>query len=193
MNSLIKKILELDYQTATKFTISEEKKLIIWITRFFAHSGDSWYCLAFISLIWIFGNKYWHDMAAVMAISTVFLAIFVLMIKFLIRRKRPEGEWGSIYRNTDPHSFPSGHATRVFFLASLSWLISPVWLAILLTIWAPIVAASRVFTGVHYLSDIMAGAILGWFIGKLIVFLIPMYTQFLPFLFSPNLIFPIFG
>ena len=140
-----------------------------------------------------FGNFYWHDMAASMAISIVFMAFFVIVIKFSIRRKRPEGEWGSIYRNTDPHSFPSGHATRVFFLASMSWLISPLWLAVILTIWAPIVAISRVLTGVHYISDILAGAIMGWLLGKLIVYFIPIYTDYLPFLFSPNLIFPILG
>ncbi len=191
MNSLIEKIIEIDNQTATKFTISEKRSFLIRIARFFAHSGDSWYCLAFIGLVWTFGNNYWHDMAASMAISTVFMAIFVLVIKFSIRRKRPEGEWGAIYRNTDPHSFPSGHATRVFFLASMSWLISPLWLAIVLTIWAPIVAISRVLTGVHYLSDIFAGALMGWVLGKFIILLIPLYIKFLPFLFSPYLIFPI--
>ncbi len=42
------------------------------------------------------------------------LAVIVLAIKFSIRRRRPEGEWGAMYRKTDPHSFPSGHATLVF-------------------------------------------------------------------------------
>ena len=45
------------------------------------------------------------------------LAGVVLAIKFLVRRERPQGEWGGIYRNTDPHSFPSGHAARAFLIA----------------------------------------------------------------------------
>ena len=49
------------------------------------------------------------------------LAALVLAIKFLVRRQRPEGEWGAIYRNTDPHSFPSGHAARAVLLAGLFW------------------------------------------------------------------------
>ncbi|HNO93257.1 MAG TPA: phosphatase PAP2 family protein, partial [Anaerolineales bacterium] len=76
-------------------------------------------------------------------------------------RKRPEGEWGGIYRNTDPHSFPSGHAARAFLIAVLASALAPPWLAIALWVWAPLVALARVAMGVHYLSDIIAGAILG--------------------------------
>ena len=48
------------------------------------------------------------------------LAALVLVLKFLIRRRRPEGEWGGIYRQTDPHSFPSGHAARSVLIAVLA-------------------------------------------------------------------------
>jgi undecaprenyl-diphosphatase len=84
-----------------------------------------------------------------------------LGIKFLVRRKRPEGEWGSIYRNTDPHSFPSGHAARAFLIAVVASALGPAWLSILLWIWAPLVALARVAMGVHYVSDVVAGAVLG--------------------------------
>ena len=41
-------------------------------------------------------------------------------VKQVIRRERPAGEWGGIYRAIDPHSFPSGHATRAALLAALA-------------------------------------------------------------------------
>ena len=53
------------------------------------------------------------------------LAVMVLLIKFRIRRQRPVGEWGRIYRNTDPHSFPSGHAARAFLIATIAAGKSP--------------------------------------------------------------------
>ena len=84
-----------------------------------------------------------------------------MSIKFLVRRRRPEGEWGGIYRNTDPHSFPSGHAARSFLIAVLATGLSPVGLASALWIWAPLVALARVAMGVHYISDIVAGAVFG--------------------------------
>lgn len=92
------------------------------------------------------------------------LAALVLGIKFIVRRRRPEGDWGSIYRNTDPHSFPSGHAARAFLIAVVGAALGPTWLGILLWIWAPSVALARVAMGVHYVSDILAGAILGIFV-----------------------------
>jgi undecaprenyl-diphosphatase len=78
-----------------------------------------------------------------------------------VRRRRPEGEWGRIYRSTDPHSFPSGHAARAFLIATIAAGLGPPGLAIALWIWAPFVALARVAMGVHYLSDIVAGALFG--------------------------------
>jgi membrane-associated phospholipid phosphatase len=92
----------------------------------------------------------------------------VLLIKFTVRRKRPEGEWGAIYRNTDPHSFPSGHAARAVLIAFLFLALGPPWLAVLLLAWAPLVSLARVSMGVHYLSDVVAGSILGLVIALLI-------------------------
>ena len=103
--------------------------------------------------------------AITVLISIVALAVIVLAVKFSIRRRRPEGEWGHIYRSTDPHSFPSGHAARAVLIAVLAIGLGPGWLAILLCIWAPLVALARVAMGVHYASDILAGGILGVVVG----------------------------
>ena len=100
------------------------------------------------------------------------LAVVVLCIKFLVRRRRPEGEWGGFYRKTDPHSFPSGHAARAFLIAVLVIGLGPAWLAAILCIWAPLVCLARVAMGVHYLSDILAGMLIGLLAGMLIILLI---------------------
>jgi undecaprenyl-diphosphatase len=46
-------------------------------------------------------------------------------------------------------------------IAVLAIGLGPGWLAVLLCIWAPLVALARVAMGLHYLSDILAGAGLG--------------------------------
>jgi undecaprenyl-diphosphatase len=102
----------------------------------------------------------------------IVLATIVTVIKFSIRRRRPEGEWGAIYRNTDPHSFPSGHAARAALLAVLSLVWGPSWLGALLLIWAPFVSLARVAMGLHYLSDVIVGATMGVIIGLLGVFIL---------------------
>jgi len=102
-------------------------------------------------------------------LSIIGLAVIVLAIKFTIRRRRPEGEWGGMYRSTDPHSFPSGHAARAILIGVLAIGLGPGWLAILLCVWAPLVALARVAMGLHFLSDVTAGAVLGAIAGGIVL------------------------
>ena len=85
--------------------------------------------------------------------AIVVTAVLVMTLKLLFRRRRPEGRWGGIYRNTDPHSFPSGHAARAALMAALIIAWGPAWLVPIALVWAPLVALARVAMGVHYLSD----------------------------------------
>lgn len=126
-----------------------------------AHSGDSWFWWAGLALLWWRGGAFWRPWAMRVLVCILILAAVVLAVKFAIRRRRPEGEWGAIYRTTDPHSFPSGHAARTILIAILATGMGPGWLALVLWIWAPLVALARVAMGLHYLSDVLAGALLG--------------------------------
>jgi undecaprenyl-diphosphatase len=127
----------------------------------FAHSGDSWFWLLGLAAVWASGLPGGRSWALAIAGAIGLLAVAVLALKRLVRRARPEGEWGRIYRATDPHSFPSGHAARAFLLAVLVTGWGPSWLAPVLWVWAPLVGLARVALGVHYVSDIVAGAALG--------------------------------
>jgi undecaprenyl-diphosphatase len=141
--------------------VAEKPGALRAIAVFFAHSGDSWFWAIGLFAIWISGDSFWKEWAVVQFGSISLLAAMVLVIKFRVRRRRPEGEWGRIYRSTDPHSFPSGHAARAFLIATIASALGPPWLAAVLWIWAPLVSLARVAMGVHYLSDIVAGALFG--------------------------------
>ena len=154
-------ILELDARLSDQMRVAEKPGALRSISVFFAHSGDSWFWAIGLFSLWISGDTFWKEWAVVQLAGISLLAALVLIIKFRVRRKRPEGEWGTIYRNTDPHSFPSGHAARAFLIAVLATGLSPAWLAALLWIWAPLVGLARVAMGVHYVSDILAGGVLG--------------------------------
>jgi membrane-associated phospholipid phosphatase len=120
-------------------------------------------------VLWWFGNLFWRPWALTVLLSIIVLAVIVLAIKFSIRRRRPEGTWGAMYRSTDPHSFPSGHAARAILIAILASGLGPWWLAIFLCVWAPLVALARVAMGLHYLSDIVAGVVLGAVAGGIVL------------------------
>lgn len=154
-------ILELDARLSSQMRVAEKPGALRAIAVFFAHSGDSWFWALGLLVLWLTGESFWKEWAVVQFASISLLAAMVLIIKFRVRRQRPQGEWGRIYRFTDPHSFPSGHAARAFLIATIAAGLGPAWLAIALWIWAPLVALARVAMGVHYLSDIVAGTILG--------------------------------
>jgi undecaprenyl-diphosphatase len=160
-----KSVLSLDARLSDRLRVAEQPGLLRSCAVFFAHSGDSWFWGAGLILIWLFGSSFWKDWAVVQFAGIAVLAVIVLTIKFLVRRQRPVGEWGGIYRNTDPHSFPSGHAARAFMIAVIAAGLGPAWLGVALLVWAPLVSLARVSMGVHYLSDIVAGAVLGSLMG----------------------------
>lgn len=153
----LNRLLDLDARLSARMRVAERPGLLRSVAVVLAHSGDSWFWWAGLSLLWWLGNSFWRPWALAVLLSIIALAVVVLAVKFIIRRRRPEGEWGSLYRKTDPHSFPSGHAARVAQIAVLALGMGPWWLAVIICVWAPLVALARVAMGVHYLSDIVAG------------------------------------
>lgn len=69
-------------------------------------------------------------------------------------------------------SFPSDHATASFVLATSIWLFRKKdglgWFVL-----AALIAISRVWTGVHYPSDIIAGALLGFVSAQMVNLFLP--------------------
>lgn len=180
---MIHHILKLDADLSNRLRLRTDARFSWKIAAVLAHSGDSWLWLAGLLPFWLFGSAEWHNRINFMAGGIVFLAILVLAIKFVIRRQRPPGEWGAIYRNTDPHSFPSGHAARAGLLIVTALGLGPSWLAILLIIWAPLMSLARIATGVHYLSDVLVGFLLGVVIGMGILQLQPAIISWFPYMF----------
>ncbi|MGA7160703.1 MAG: phosphatase PAP2 family protein [Bacteroidota bacterium] len=88
------------------------------------------------------------------------------ILKEGVRRERPYEALTDVHTNhldsADPYSFPSGHSTGVFALATLLTLRYPkpeVYIPAFA--WAGLVGYGRVYFGLHYPSDVLAGALIG--------------------------------
>jgi len=140
-----------------------------------ARSGDSYIFFLLCAAGWLFGASLHPAIPALslFVLSAILVtALIVLALKWIFRRERPAGNWGGVYRRTDPHSFPSGHASRVALLAVLS-LGGPWWLSAAAFLWAFLVSLSRILMGVHYPSDVLAGFLLGCLLGAAFLYLRP--------------------
>ncbi|MFC6671214.1 phosphatase PAP2 family protein [Marinobacterium aestuariivivens] len=86
-----------------------------------------------------------------------------LVLKNLIRRDRPCDrfeDFAAYIQPSDRFSFPSGHAAAAFTFAAVMATYYPSLLLPLYML-AGLIGAARVMLGVHYPSDILAGAMLG--------------------------------
>ncbi len=95
-----------------------------------------------------------------------------VVIKELVNRPRPPVALAALIEPGS--SFPSGHATNAFALAAFGafflWkhLAGPLRLvAALPFLLAALIAYGRVYLGVHYLTDVLAGGVLGTLFGAL--------------------------
>jgi undecaprenyl-diphosphatase len=176
-------LVQLDVRLTAQLRLTESHGLWRRLAAFLAHSGDSWFWMAGLGLVWLVTRGEWRARSVLLAAGVVFLALLVMAIKLVVRRRRPEGEWGAIYRNTDPHSFPSGHAARAALLAVMACGLGPAWFGLLVVVWSPLVSLARVFMGVHYLSDILAGAGLGILVGLVMLKMPPLLMALFPFVF----------
>jgi undecaprenyl-diphosphatase len=175
----IRSLLQLDARLSANLHVADRPGLLRSIAAVLAHSGDSWFWGVALVCLWWLGSAFWKQWAIVELASISILAAIVMGLKFVIRRRRPAGDWGSIYRNTDPHSFPSGHAARAFLIAVIAAGLGPFWTALALWVWAPLVSLARVAMGVHYMSDVVAGLVVGMAAG---VLALQVHGQFLAWL-----------
>lgn len=161
--------IEIDARLSARLRVAEKPGLLRRMAIILGHSGDSWFWLLGLLLVLWLAAQDWKNIATAMIVGILLTAVVVLGIKFVVRRQRPEGEWGQLYRRTDPHSFPSGHAARAVMLAVVGFGLGPGWFGVLLLIWAPLVGLARVATGLHYISDVVAGWILGIAMGFVVL------------------------
>lgn len=96
--------------------------------------------------------------ALIFVVASAASALVVQAVKFLADRDRPLESLIQL----ESASFPSGHVANAATMAVLLTLLVRRWsMAIAGTIWVVAMAFARTYLGVHWLSDTLAGAVVG--------------------------------
>ncbi|WP_019674336.1 phosphatase PAP2 family protein [Arsukibacterium perlucidum] len=144
------------------------KKLSLGLSR----CGDGPLYLIIALLLWQFEQNQGSRFIQVGLLAFAIELPLYLLLKNAIQRERPKGPlqhgWEPGIRPSDRFSFPSGHTAAAFMFAWLLAAYYPEFTAYYLLM-ASGIGLSRVLLGVHYPTDILAGAALGSVIALIVL------------------------
>lgn len=174
---------------------SWDKAVVVWVQEH-AHfplltsvmqalsSREFWFIPVVLIWLYLFIKGGRCRVAALLILPMMLLSDYCTakVLKPLFGRPRPLGHGG--------FAFPSVHATNAFATAALlSYFVRNLPFRIIAICAATLVALSRVYLGVHYPTDIAAGALLGVLDAAIIIFIYYLFRSFLetraPLLFQP--------
>lgn len=139
--------------------------------------GDGWlYMLVALFTLYIHGLN--HPYFWMLFLGFLFERPTYYLIKNTLKRQRPFHllKQPAYLQPSDEFSLPSGHTSAAFLFAVISATFIPQYLAIFLMM-ATLIGLSRVVLGVHYLSDVFLGAILGISYAMIAINLIAKYSE----------------
>ena len=174
VGDFLRRLQYFDETLTTPLTLSTGRGVAQAIALVLAHSGDIYIWAALLAAAWFFGDNTWKMRALVTVAGLVLTEIVVVIVKNFVRRKRPPGISGAIYRKADPFSFPSGHAARAAMLCLLSLQLGPVAAFIAIVVWSPLMVISRIAIGIHYVFDVIAGIALGGLLTAILLAVAPL-------------------
>ena len=161
-----------------EFLINLDGNILLWIQEYIRQDwmegfwkgitmlGDSgWFWIALSLLLMVPRQTRWIGITSLAAI-VIGALITNVTLKNLVARTRPyevvEGLVLLIEKQRD-YSFPSGQTCASFAAAGVYWRMLPKKFGIPLVILAAMIAFSRLYVGVHYPTDVLAGLLIGLF------------------------------
>lgn len=136
---------------------------MILISRVLSRSGEGLLHLLIPLVAWRLGLPGTGELVVLLLLSFALERCLHWVLKNTLKRPRPQSAIPglcSLAAASSQFSFPSGHSSRAFLLATVLAIVfgEP---AMAMYLWAGTVALSRVLLGVHYPGDVLAGAIIG--------------------------------
>ena len=161
-----------------EWLLEMDGRLLLWLKEAFSHpvldkimifisslgnKGFIWIAIGVLFLLFGYRNKIWRNRGFLVLFSLAanFLACNVVL-KPLIDRTRPYYvlDYTPLIPPVGDPSFPSGHTSASFAAATAIYAINKKW-GIAAYAFAAVMGFSRLYLGVHFPTDVLAGALVG--------------------------------
>lgn len=132
-------------------------------SRAISHTGDGHLYVMFAMLAWLLYAAQGHTFVTVGLLAFAIELPLYWILKNSFQRRRPQ-ELSPLLPTfitpSDRYSLPSGHTAAAFLMVTVISHFYPE-LTLLMVLWGGCVGGSRILLGVHFLSDVIIGALLG--------------------------------
>ena len=130
--------------------------------KMISHAAVAVYALSFFAmLVWFYLSEPASAAKLILAVGIPF--ILVSIVRRMINAPRPYQLYDFyevLPKGKQGRSFPSRHVFSAFVIAVIAFSVS-VWLSVALLLLGIVVSTSRVLLGIHFVRDVVAGALIG--------------------------------
>ena len=154
-----------------------DEQVLVWIAQhvrnglldplmmFYTKLGDAGLLFIALGLVMLLFRSTRKAGLSALCAMIIGLVVVNFTIKPLFARPRPwlviQG-FVNLVEEKDPNSFPSGHTNAAFAFALALCMTAPKrWMKITAVCLAVVMGLSRLYVGVHFPSDVLAGALIG--------------------------------
>ena len=167
---MLKFIEKYDLKAAEYINSHFHSRFMDNLMKFFTYLGNLGLLWISISILFILQHQ--SRKIGIVIICALFITSILGegIIKHIVKRKRPFTKMNIcdqlIIGTPSTYSFPSGHTASSFSVAAVFVAINSE-ISFLIVLIATLIALSRIYLKVHYVSDVIGGAVLGWLCGTI--------------------------
>jgi len=164
VRNFLEKYLEIDRRISTYYA-SDNNQFLQSGFSVISHMGSGLVFISVLILLWTLFYDYFSQIVLFILLAEITGLFVIIILRYATRRQRPR-----VYRHRfwfspwNKYSFPSHHAFRSFMVASILGIKYPVSIPFLFLV-AVSIGFSRIYLSKHYLTDVIAGALLGISVG----------------------------